>query len=109
PHDAEHAELGERRLASERALDTGVLFVRQTVLCDRVRGDHAAATASQLASDSKIARPSVPPTAPSTRRSGCGISPTTFPRGFEMPAMSRAAPFGAPPTYRKTTCPSPSR
>ena len=37
--------------------------------------------------------------------SGWGMSPTTFPASFLIPAMSRAEPFGLPPQYLATTCP----
>ena len=48
--------------------------------------------------EAKKPRPSVPgPVSASMACSGCGIRPTTFPAGFEMPAMPPAEPFGLAP------------
>ena len=50
-----------------------------------------AATVSSSPSNSR--RPSVPPCAGSTTRSGCGIRPSTLPASLRIPAMSRAEPL----------------
>src|SRR6202046_756373 len=42
----------------------------------------------------KITKPSDDPSASSTARSGCGISPTTFRSWLQIPAMAASEPFG---------------
>ena len=44
--------------------------------------------------DSKILNPSVPPSSGSLERSGCGIIPSTFRPGLQMPAMLSSDPLG---------------
>ena len=44
--------------------------------------------------DSRMTRPSTPPSAGSQARSGCGIMPTTLRRSLQMPAMAFTEPFG---------------
>jgi len=51
------------------------------------------AETSVLMAFSNRARPSVPPCACSTARSGCGIMPSTLPSAFRTPAMSRCEPL----------------
>ena len=102
PHHREDAELGDRRLASERA-DDPVVFV--AVSGRGVRGARyrwlivqavptAPADASARTTDSNSTSPSPLPSIGSQARSGCGIMPTTLRRSLQMPAMLRAAPFG---------------
>ena len=44
--------------------------------------------------DSKILNPSVPPSSGSLERSGCGIIPSTFRPGLQIPAIFSRDPFG---------------
>ena len=44
--------------------------------------------------DSKILKPSVPPSSCSLARSGCGIMPSTLRPGLQIPAMLFSEPFG---------------
>ena len=64
--------------------------------------DYARATSApdliDCTTDSKITRPSAPPSIDSHARSGCGIIPTTFRASLQMPAMAAADPFGIPPS-----------
>ena len=56
-------------------------------------------TAMLSSSEVNNPRPSVPgPVRGSMACSGCGISPTTLPAAFVIPAMSRREPLGLPPT-----------
>ena len=60
---------------------------------------------------SEVKKPSpsvVGPVNFSTACSGCGMMPTTFPRSFVIPAMSRREPFGLISRYRAMTRPSDS-
>ncbi len=105
PHHGVHRELGTGRATSEDVHDPLVLvgLEPQFGVGLRVVGiragvgdgvDHEVAT-REFSSEVKKGRPSMPgPVSSSTACSGCGISPTTFPRSFRMPAMSRRLPFG---------------
>src|SRR5207248_11018075 len=89
-------EFGERLLDVRLACST----------LDRVESH---AETSERTTAVNIARPSsLQPVNESTACSGCGIRPTTLPASLQMPAMSRADPFGLPPRYRKTIRPSAS-
>ena len=60
------------------------------------------------ATEVKNPSPSRPgPVSGSIACSGCGISPTTFPASFLIPAMSRAEPFGLPPRTWPRPAPAP--
>ena len=51
-------------------------------------------TAMAPTRDSKILNPSVPPNSGSLERSGCGIMPSTFRPGLQIPAILSKDPFG---------------
>ena len=51
-------------------------------------------TAMAPTMDSKILKPSVPPSSGSLERSGCGIIPSTFRPGLQIPAMLSSDPLG---------------
>ena len=51
-------------------------------------------TAMAPTRDSKILNPSVPPSSGSLERSGCGIIPSTFRPGLQIPAMLSRDPLG---------------
>ena len=51
-------------------------------------------TAMAPTMDSKILNPSVPPSSGSLERSGCGIIPSTFRPGLQIPAMLSRDPLG---------------
>jgi len=92
PHHREDAQLGQIRLTPHEG-DDAVIFVRfDAVTFKRLLIDHAGANA--LTMDSRMTRPSVPPSADSHARSGCGIIPTTLRRSLQIPAIACSEPFG---------------
>src|SRR5262249_44902007 len=105
PHHREDPQLEQVRLPPELIADAAVL-----VRLEPMRTDHLFAMnhwAQLPRSDSKIRRPSSLPKIDSEARSGCGISPKTFPAELITPAMFAREPFGLS-MYRKTIWPSPS-
>ncbi len=87
PHHRENAELGEARFAAE-CCDEQLVFVgRQPMLPDDVLGEGIVCPGrsrrdvqwSVSTSERNILAPSVPESAASASRSGCGISPSTVP------------------------------
>ena len=86
PHHREDAELGERGLAAELVEQAAIFVHGKAVLGDErrrealggARGPGGAAHCSASTSALNIFAPSVPPSAGSARRSGCGISPSTL-------------------------------
>jgi hypothetical protein len=107
PHDGEHSKLGGVRLAPEELDDAivfGVADAGRRDLPARLPAGLSRAPAPRLTSaptvfiaptlDSKISRPSTPPTSGSHARSGCGIMPTTFLASLQMPAIALTEPFG---------------
>src|SRR3954464_7814821 len=92
PHHREDAELRQVRL-SPHERDDAFVFVRlDAVTLQCLLIDHAGANAFTM--DSRMTSPSVPPSAASQARSGCGIMPTTLRRSLQMPAIACADPFG---------------
>ncbi len=85
PHHREDAELGQRRLASELFQQAAIFvrvepMLRDDLICDAVSPLGRSCRDVQLSvstSERNILVPSVPPSAASARRSGCGISPST--------------------------------
>src|SRR5450759_1035188 len=71
-------------------------LLRQTrLLQKRFRyAETAACLMSDSISERKITSPSADPSAASTARSGCGISPTTLRSRLHMPAIFASEPFG---------------
>ena len=51
-------------------------------------------TAMAPTMDSKILNPSMPPNSGSLERSGCGIIPSTFRPGLQIPTMLSSDPLG---------------
>src|SRR5688572_26576357 len=121
PHRGVHRELVPVRLAPERRADHLELLVSKPELPRELVGNgvgHRPAPAiTEESSDAKSACPPVGPTSGSTACSGCGMSPTTLPASFLIPAIPRRAPFGlcasetvpSGPQYRNTTRPASSR
>src|SRR6266481_8008548 len=56
--------------------------------------DESYFTAMAPTRDSRILKPSVPPNSGSLERSGCGIMPSTFRPGLQIPAMLSRDPLG---------------
>ena len=54
----------------------------------------AARSPAASTSERRIGSPSAEPSSASAARSGCGMSPATFPAAFITPAMARSEPFG---------------
>src|SRR5262249_17972497 len=122
PHHRVHGQLGAGRPPAQDLPDPGVLPVPQPQLGVRLRlvrryrgpldgvGAHRVHPAANAArTEVKNPSPAVPgPVRGPTARSGGGISRTTVPVSFAMPAMSWYEPFGLPPRYRTTTRPSAS-
>src|SRR5688572_15752064 len=99
PHHREDAELGQRRLASERFDDSLIFVSGESVLRDKVVGNRHREVASArsdtaFTADSNSTSPSALPIASSQARSGCGINPTTFLPSLQIPAMLFSDPFG---------------
>src|ERR1700748_23503 len=97
PHDGEHAELGKIWFAAQDRCDAFELLFRQTMLAHqfgRKDRSHAATDRRVSTKDLNSCRPSSLPRRPSPERSGCGISPRTFPAGLQIPAMLFRLPFG---------------
>src|SRR5262245_65941606 len=97
PHHREDAELRDVRLAAEKLHDAVVFVALQPVSVEQLLIDHRTAahlTAMAPTIDSKIMRPSTPPTSGSQARSGCGIMPTTLRRSLQMLAIACTEPFG---------------
>src|SRR5262249_48572887 len=107
PHNREHTEFGEIRLAPQDLDYLLVLVVRQIMLRDEIFRDgvgglHHALTKfdfrlaflSASSIDRNINRPSSLPSMSSAHRSGCGIIPRTLPSGLMIPAMLSSEPFG---------------
>src|SRR5262249_53217631 len=92
PHHREDPELGEVRLAAQALHDAAVLVRRQAMPVENVALDHRTAIAPTT--DSKIMRPSTPPTSGSHARSGCGIIPTTLRCSLQIAAIAFTDPFG---------------
>src|SRR5216117_4026434 len=100
PHHREDAELGDVRLAAEELDNPRVLVRLQPVTFEHLRIDHR--TAIALTIDSKIMRPSSPPSSASQARSGCGIMPTTLRDRLQIPAIACTDPFGF---HSSASCP----
>src|SRR5947208_6925247 len=92
PHNGEDAKLGDVRRASEELHDTLVLVARQPMALEDGTIDHRMAIA--VTTDSKMRRPSTPPSSGSHARSGCGIMPTTFRDSLQTDAIALAEPLG---------------
>src|SRR5262249_34762761 len=92
PHHREDPELGQIRIAAEELDDAAVLVRREPVAIESLAIDHRTAIAPTI--DSKIMRPSTPPSSGSHARSGCGIIPTTLRRSLQMAAIAFTDPLG---------------
>ena len=95
PHHREDAELDQIGVAAEQFLDAGIFLVRKPMLADQF-GRHLGHDSASIRLSNR-ARPSVPPKADRTTRSGWGIRPSTLRFSLRMPAMSRAEPLGLSP------------
>src|ERR1700751_1226100 len=97
PHDGEHAELGKIWFTAQDRFDAFEPPLRQTMLAHQLgRKDrsHAATDKRVSTKDLNSCRPSSLPRRSSQDRSGCGISPRTFPAGLQIPAILFRLPFG---------------
>src|SRR5262249_62371361 len=103
PHHRKNAELGQVRLTAEERQYALVFVGLEAVTFEDLRVNHLMAIA--LTMDSKIARPSTPPSSGSQARSGCGIMPTTFRASLQMPAIACTDPFGFQPSSRAPSGP----
>src|SRR5207302_5704972 len=93
------AQLDLVRLPAQPLDDVQVLLGRQRDLAQLppVQGDRAhvaAAAAAVRVTDRNSSSPSVPPSAASAQRSGCGIMPSTLPRSLTIPATWCSEPLG---------------
>src|SRR5581483_6648624 len=100
PHHREDPELGEVRLAPEKADDPFVLVGLEAVAFERLLV-HGHAVANAFTIDSRMTSPSTLPSRGSQARSGCGIMPTTLRRSLQMPAFAWTDPFGFAASSRR--------